>query len=570
MNNPTATADRLSRELAAGVPCDLLAGLPDELLLQATGAIERLGRRVDALRVTAAAEIADRSRTELGSAGLSATKGCRNGADLVERVTLVSGRTAADRIRLGTETRQGTSLTGEELPARFPTVAAALAAGDLGVDAASAIVTGLLPALPVAGTTELLAAELELVGAATGTGPAGPGPDGADEIRRQAKVWQVILDQDGARPLEERSLRRRGFSAGTAQDGLMVGRYAFMPDVYAKLQRVFDAYIFTRTAPSFYSDEELDAHQREKDPRSWTQQRHDVFAAIIDLISRSSEVPTIGGAPPTVLVSARAEDLSAGHGVGPSVGKTAGHGVGHIDGIDIPVSMRTVRQYACTGGTQLVVIGANGAINALGTEQRLFNRQQRRAINLRDGGCIIPGCTIPAYWTEIHHVIPDAAGGPTHTSNGVSLCWYHHRTIETSGWLIRMIAGAPQVKAPPWLETNAKWRPASKSPTQLTRILEKRTAGTAGQDALSARQAAPPAAPAAPRSAGLPTLRPSGRPELSPAGQSVSGVAGRSEDRPSGQPPPRTPGRPQPRTPGRPQPRTSGRPQPRPLGEPPP
>ncbi|WP_111719772.1 HNH endonuclease signature motif containing protein [Homoserinimonas sp. OAct 916] len=494
MNNPAPQLDTISEQLAALTADDPFTGLSGDELLGFTGAIERAGRRLDALRVMAAAEIGHLSRSELGQDGLSAQKGCRNGADLVERVTLVSGRTARDRISLGEQLRPRRSLTGELLPARFPAVTETFTAGALGIDAAQAIVTGLLPALPVAGVTGILGAELELVGAATGTGPAGPVPEGADEIRRQAKVWQTILDQDGARPLEERALRRRGFSGGTAQDGLIVGRYAFMPDVYAKLERVFDAYIFTRSAPSFYSDEELDAHHREKDPRSWTQQRHDVFAAIVDLISRSSDVPTIGGAPPTVLVSVRAEDLEAGRGAG------------HIDGIDIPVSLGTVRQYACTGGTQLVVIGENGAINALGTEQRLFNRQQRRAINLRDGGCIIPGCTIPAYWTEIHHVIPDAVGGPTHTNNGVSLCWYHHRTIETSGWMVRMIAGAPQVKAPPWLETNAIWRPASKAPTHLNRTLVKRTAQSKAKPAShpATSPSPPPAQQPEPRTPGEP------------------------------------------------------------------
>ncbi|WP_111719719.1 HNH endonuclease signature motif containing protein [Homoserinimonas sp. OAct 916] len=505
MNTPTSQLETIREQLAAVTAGNSITGLSGDDLLRVTGAIEQAGRLVDALRVTAAAEIGHRSRYELGSAGLSAQKGCRNAADLIERVTRVSGRTAAGRIVVGEQLRPHSSLTGDELPARFPAVAAALTGGALGVDAASAIVTCLLPALPTAGFSALQGAEHQLVAAATGAGADTPVPEGADEIRRQGQVWQSVLDQDGARPSEERVLAKRGFGRGAARDGLMVGRYALAPDVYAKLQRVFDAYILTRTAPRFFTDEELAAHQCERDDRSWQQQRHDVFATIIDVISRSRDVPTIGGAPPTVVVSVRAEDLDTNHGTGRAAGRGAGQGAGqaagrgagggagqggggagqrggqrggggggHIDGLDIPVSLRTVKQYACTGGTQQVLIGANGAVVALGTEQRLFNRQQRRAINLRDGTCIIPGCTIPAYWSEIHHVIPDSQGGPTHTNNGVSLCWYHHRTIDTSGWQIRMIDGAPQVKAPRWLETNAKWRPAGTSPTQLTRTLEQR------------------------------------------------------------------------------------------------
>src|SRR5690606_2707011 len=85
-----------------------------------------------------------------------------------------------------------------------------------------------------------------------------------------------------------------------------------------------------------------------------------------------------------------------------------------------------------------------------------------------------PGCTIPAAWCEIHHVTPDAQDGPTHTDNGVLVCWFHHRTIDTSGWQLRMIDKTPHIKAPPWLHGDGHWHPATKSPTrQLERLRGK-------------------------------------------------------------------------------------------------
>src|SRR5690606_11828880 len=94
------------------------------------------------------------------------------------------------------------------------------------------------------------------------------------------------------------------------------------------------------------------------------------------------------------------------------------------------------------------------------TTDRIFNAHQRRAILLRDGGCIIPGCTVPAAWCEIHHVHEYARGGPTHTDNGVALCWHHHRTIDTNGWSIRMRDGTPEVRAPHHWDASGRWRPA--------------------------------------------------------------------------------------------------------------
>jgi hypothetical protein len=67
--------------------------------------------------------------------------------------------------------------------------------------------------------------------------------------------------------------------------------------------------------------------------------------------------------------------------------------------------------------------------------------------------------------SEIHHVEAAAGGGPTHTDNGMVLCWFHHRMLETSGWAFRMVNGLPEVKYPPWLDDSGKWYPTGRSAT---------------------------------------------------------------------------------------------------------
>jgi hypothetical protein len=37
-----------------------------------------------------------------------------------------------------------------------------------------------------------------------------------------------------------------------------------------------------------------------------------------------------------------------------------------------------------------------------------------------------------------------------------------------------MIDGSPQVKAPPWIDPDRRWQPATKSPTRLTDQIDKR------------------------------------------------------------------------------------------------
>ncbi|RNE62136.1 HNH endonuclease [Cryobacterium tepidiphilum] len=454
------------------VPVGTAGGLNDEQALRFAGAVEKLGRLVDAHRVAVASDISHRSRPELLEKKLSTRKGCRNEVELLERVTLVSGATVRRRLRLGKNFQRGMTLTGEPIPAAFPVIGAAVAAGALGLDGADAIITVLTPALPRVHPDQLGLAEAALVAAATGTtedsgednGEDSGVPVSADLSRVQAALWLAHLDPDGAEPREVQAMQNRGLRFGREHGGLIPVTGMLMPETAAAAKRVIDAYMSPRTAPVAFIDEELAARGETRDPgdtRTPDQKRHDIFAVIVATAAKATETPTIAGDAPTVLVSVRQEDLAANRGVG------------HIDGVETPISMDAVRQMICAGGLQKVVLKKNGKIVELGTKERTFNRAQRRAIMLRDGGCIIPGCDIPAAWTEIHHVWPDRDGGPTHTSNGVCLCWFHHRTIETSGWEIRMIDGSPQIKAPPWIDRTGRWRPATKSPTRLTDQLEQ-------------------------------------------------------------------------------------------------
>jgi hypothetical protein len=454
--------EQVRSALDAALDADPPRGLGDDELLLAMGTLEHVGRVLDAHRAAFAGEVAERSRLELGAGRLSARKGCRSAAELIERVTQISGGEARRRILVGTATRAGTGLTGQPVPPPHPHVAAALVAGMVGLDAATTIVRELGRTRTVADPALADAAEHALVDQATGTGDDAPIRCSADELRVQAQAWALFLDQDGPEPDDERAMRRRSFRRGRARDGLIPITGELIPEVAAKLRRLLDAHLAPRSSGGFLTADERADLAVQAETRTTDQQRHDVLAAIIDTATRSGQHPTIGGAAPTVLVSVRATDLETGHGAG------------HADGIDIPISLRAIRHMICTGGTQTVVLDDTGRIIRLGSPKRCFTPHQRRAITLRDGGCLIPGCTVPAAWCEIHHVIPDAHGGPTHTDNGVLLCWHHHRTIDTSGWDIRMRRGAPEIRPPGWLDPDRTWRPATKSPTRLANQLDQR------------------------------------------------------------------------------------------------
>jgi hypothetical protein len=199
------------------------------------------------------------------------------------------------------------------------------------------------------------------------------------------------------------------------------------------------------------SAEEMAATGLDDDPRTRDQQRHDALAAMIDIAARSTQMPSLGGAAPVVMVSVTQQNLETGQGIG-FIGQ-------------VPISMQAVRQFTCTGGTQKIVFTDDGRLIELGSPKRIFTPQQRKAIILRDGECCTPGCHMPGVMCEIHHVDPAANEGPTHTDNGMLLCWFHHRTLDTSGWEFRMADGLPEAKYPHWLDDSGKWYPTNRSRT---------------------------------------------------------------------------------------------------------
>ena len=68
-----------------------------------------------------------------------------------------------------------------------------------------------------------------------------------------------------------------------------------------------------------------------------------------------------------------------------------------------------------------------------------------------------------------------ARGGPTHTDNGVMLCWFHHRTLDSSGWKVRMNRGVPEVRGPYWWDAQVKWRAGHEVADRMRERVARRT-----------------------------------------------------------------------------------------------
>ncbi|MFH8251320.1 DUF222 domain-containing protein [Microbacterium sp. B2969] len=455
MDFPTADlralADALGDAVGSALAGDAQQGLSDAELVAAVRTAEDLGRIVDATRLALAGEIGRRADTEYGDDRITASFGCGSAAELIERATLVSGATARARLRTAKAVTSRLTLTGQSRPAPLEHARIEMAAGRLSTDALTTVVDALRPLLGRCSADEIAAAESELVRAAVGDDetPA----CGIHELQIMATTWALFLDPDGTLPDQEHAERNRGLRIShRSHRGLRRVHGDLTEDVAAQLDRLLDAHLNPRVqdrGPRFTDADDSGApDEHVHDPRTVDQKRHDALASILSAAASSAETPTLGGAAPTLIVTATEADLAAPDGV--AFIESAGGPVA------VPASF--ARHAGCHGTIHRLTLAENGSIVSLRIEDRVFNHRQRKALGARDGGCIIPGCSVPAAWCEVHHAIDYANGGPTDTANGVLLCWHHHRGIETSGWEIRMVDGVPQVRPPAWVDPQRRWR----------------------------------------------------------------------------------------------------------------
>ena len=85
------------------------------------------------------------------------------------------------------------------------------------------------------------------------------------------------------------------------------------------------------------------------------------------------------------------------------------------------------------------LIDSLGLPTDLGRSTRTITPAQRRALTIRDGGCVFPGCDHPATWTDAHHITHWGHDhGPTDLDNLISLCRRHHRVAHRTGWTVTL------------------------------------------------------------------------------------------------------------------------------------
>lgn len=385
----------------------------DAAVLAGLAEIAATQRQVEVVHAAFAAEVARRSSPSLGHAGLAARAGFARVADLLQSVT------GASKTATGSLVKAGELLAGAK--PWLGSVARAVEAGDLSVAAGAAIAAGLGDPGADVSADALADAARDLVNTSSVSTGTGPEQAGIDARRRRAE-----MDVTSVADLDAHRFAKRSFRHGTNADGTIWGSFTADPENGAT---IVDA-IRTITAPRRVEFRDVDeteaADPREHEPRTPAQRDFDAFVAIIKLGISTKDAHLFGHNDATVRVHVNAESL------------TTGDGTAWIEGIHDVQPASIAQRIACTAGIIPIIVDRAGDILNVGRAHRLFTTAQRIALAARDGGCVHPGCRVPARFTEAHHINPWKHGGRTDLADGTNR-EYHLNVLRCPGFVFAIL-----------------------------------------------------------------------------------------------------------------------------------
>ena len=343
-----------------------------------------LGRarvKIDSLMCRIAAEVG-RGGTGADAASVLQDSGRLSGRD-ARRVDKVAGRLA-----------------------EMPNTAERLAAGDITMDHAAALVT----AAEQCGA-DVVDGDSDLLERAEKTS--------SESFARQARRFAAAESPDRGEALLERQRRTRAASVFVDPDtgmGKVFG--AFDPISFNLIEQVVDGH----TDALWRADGGRDG--RPNEVRNSEQRRADALFELItgrDALT-GKPLESAGGGGGGVRAKATAQ-LVAVADIGVLDG-TNPHGRCEIIGTG-PVPPGVLAELSPDTRLTGMIFAGRGRPLWMGRSLRLANAHQHLALAVRDRGCVT--CGTPMHRCEIHHIQEWENGGPTDIDNLTALCGPHHR-----------------------------------------------------------------------------------------------------------------------------------------------
>jgi hypothetical protein len=383
---------------------------------------ERVRRQLPCAEHPLINQIAEQSsREELGGTLVHA---------LADRL-LISRGEASRRIHEAPDLGERRATTGEPLPPLLTGTAAGQRAGDLGGEQVSVIRKFLhhLPSWVDAPTRAKAEAHLAELG--TQHRP--------EQLAKLGDRIADCLNPDGNFTDEDRA-RFRGITLGKQQaDGMSALSGYVNPELRATIEAAWAKLAApgmcnplqkTPTVDGAPSQDSIDS-----DTRSTPQRQHDALLAALRALLVSGELGQHNGLPASIIVTTTLADLEAAAGQGLTGGGSL------LPMSDVIRLARHAHHYLC-------IFDKGNAVGLYHTK-RLASPGQRIVLYAKDRGCSHPGCDVPGYWCEVHHVVPYATSPQTHVDGLTWGCGQHHPLAGPGGWTTHKRANGDTEWIPP-------------------------------------------------------------------------------------------------------------------------
>jgi len=260
------------------------------------------------------------------------------------------------------------------VPASAPATAAALAEGAIGARHVDSIVRTLAEMPGTVPEEERLGYEKILADLARESPPAAVDRAGRHLLER---IEQDHLRPDPAEPPPP-SARELNWAWNRDRQLCFAGRLDAVSG--ALFEKLLSPLAKPRPGPA-----------GERDTRPIDQRQGDAFAELLNYTQRAADLPMEAGEKPALILTM-------------SLGDLRGRGEPPLLNGDMPITAEQARLLACDARVIPAVLGNSGEVLDLGRETRLATTPQRRALGLRDRGCVFPGCTRPSNWCQAHHI----------------------------------------------------------------------------------------------------------------------------------------------------------------------
>ena len=173
----------------------------------------------------------------------------------------------------------------------------------------------------------------------------------------------------------------------------------------------------------------------EEPQNTFAQTRADALSTIAEQFLASSEKTGLRGSERCqVMLHVDIDTLRANTCVGQSGQKHCNLDDTHW------ISPKTAKRLACDATLVTVLEDKKGTVLNIGRRTRIISASIKRALNIRDRTCRVPGCCQSKY-LDAHHIQHWADGGETSLGNLVNLCRHHHRLLHREGFSIHVEQG---------------------------------------------------------------------------------------------------------------------------------